>query len=186
MAHLYETIRTSPGSYLPFMEHIARRDGRVRSKVRVRVARTELPVLTPAQVDALIAAEATWNAASQSWDGDLRYRLLWSLLAETGMRLGEALAIQHHIEQHRSAGRTTASPAEPSDDAGTSGAVRALTAQIKALRAAAHKSEVARLVAALAAAHGENLQLRRQVAHFDDVARQRLPDGRAEVAGDRA
>jgi site-specific recombinase XerD len=95
VAHLYEKIRTSPGSYLPFMEHIARRDGRVRSKVRVRVARTETPVLSPAQVDALIASEATWDATNQSWDGDMRYRLLWSLLAETGMRLGEALALQH-------------------------------------------------------------------------------------------
>jgi hypothetical protein len=84
VAHLYEKIRTSPGSYLPFMEHIARRDGRVRSKVRVRVARTEAPVLSPAQVDALIAGEATWDATNQSWDGDLRYRLLWSLLAEKG------------------------------------------------------------------------------------------------------
>ena len=29
------------------------------------------------------------------WHGDLRYRLLWSLLAETGMRIGEALSLQH-------------------------------------------------------------------------------------------
>ncbi len=89
VAHLYDKIRTSPGSYLPFMEHIARRDGRVRSKIRVRVARTEAPVLSPAQVDALITGEATWDAGSQDWDGDLRYRLLWSLMAETGLRLGE-------------------------------------------------------------------------------------------------
>lgn len=105
VAHLYETIRTSPGSYMPFMEHIARRDGRVRSKVRVRVPRTEVPVLSPAQVDTLIDSEASWNSATQSWDGDLRYRLLWSLLAETGMRLSEALAVQHRDWQ---AGRGSA------------------------------------------------------------------------------
>lgn len=57
--------------------------------------RPDVPILTPDLTDALIATEATWEAKSQSWLGDLRYRLFWSLLAETGLRLGEALSLQH-------------------------------------------------------------------------------------------
>jgi hypothetical protein len=74
--------------------------------------------------------------------------------------------LRRRIEQHRSVGRTAALPGGQADDSGTSGAVRALTAQIKALRAA-HRAEVTRLEAAVAAAHGENLELRRMAARGD-------------------
>ena len=94
-AFLYETVRGRPGPYLPFLEHVSRQHGRRRPVIRVRTPDKPLPVLLPAQIDALCAAEATWDAASATWVGNLRYRLLWSLLAETGMRLGEALSIQH-------------------------------------------------------------------------------------------
>jgi hypothetical protein len=93
--------------------------------------------------------------------------------------------LRRRIEQHRSVGKSTAPPTQPSDDSGASGTVRALTAQITALHAA-HRADVGRLEAALAVAHGENLELRRQIAHLDDGTRQHLPNGRAEVAGDRA
>lgn len=92
---LYESVRGRPGPYLPFLEHISRQHGRRRSVVRVHTRVKPLPVLLPAQIDSLCAGEATWDPGSATWRGNLRYRLLWSLLAETGMRLGEVLSIQH-------------------------------------------------------------------------------------------
>ena len=92
---LYEEVQARPGRYLPFLEHVARRQGRQRSRVRVRVQTREVPILKPGQVDALVAAEAIFEQGTGEWSGDLRYRLLWSLLAETGMRTGEALSLQH-------------------------------------------------------------------------------------------
>lgn len=92
---LYEQVNARPGRYLPFLEHVARRQGRRRSKVRVRVRPREIPILRPTDVDALIAAEASVDSGTREWTGDLRYRLLWSLLAETGLRIGEALSLQH-------------------------------------------------------------------------------------------
>lgn len=78
-----------------FLEHIARRRPHSVSTVKVRVPRRDLPILTPDIVGHLLNAEATFSSATGDWHGDLRYRLLWSVLAETGMRLGEALALQH-------------------------------------------------------------------------------------------
>lgn len=92
---LVKTVQARPGSYLPFLEHVARRDGRRRSQVRVRVRRRAVPVLLPAQVTALRTAEARFDLDRREWLGELRYRLLWTLLEETGLRLGEALALQH-------------------------------------------------------------------------------------------
>jgi integrase len=53
------------------------------------------PVLTPAQIDAVCEACASWDAPSGQYAGRVRDRLLWVLLAETGLRLGEALGLQH-------------------------------------------------------------------------------------------
>lgn len=55
---LYEQVNARPGHYLPFLEHVARRQERRRSRVRVRVRPREIPVLKPAAVNALIVAEA--------------------------------------------------------------------------------------------------------------------------------
>ncbi len=92
---LYEQVSARPDRYLPFLEHVARRQGERRSRVRVRVRPREVPVLQPAAVNALITAEARLDTDAGEWSGDLRYRLLWTLLAETGMRIGEALSLQH-------------------------------------------------------------------------------------------
>ena len=82
--------------YKPMLEHIARRHGRERAVVRVRVPRrVPPPVLTPAQIEAVCQACASWDAASGQYEGRVRDRLLWALLAETGLRLGEALSLQH-------------------------------------------------------------------------------------------
>lgn len=92
---LYDQVNGRPGRYLPFLEHVARRQPRRRSQVRVRVRPREVPVLEPVSVEALIAAEAQFDLERGEWSGDLRYRLLWTLLVETGMRIGEALSLQH-------------------------------------------------------------------------------------------
>ncbi len=92
---LYETVKARPGSYLPFLEHVARRTGRRSSVVKIRVRAKPVPVLLPDQMSALREAEATWDATGAVWSGELRYRLLWTLLEETGLRLGEALGLRH-------------------------------------------------------------------------------------------
>src|SRR5262249_14997837 len=60
---LYETVRARPGSYLPFLEHVARRTGRRSSVVKVRVRAKPMPVLLPDQMASIREAEASWHAA---------------------------------------------------------------------------------------------------------------------------
>ena len=73
--------------------------------------------------------------------------------------------LRARIEQQR-AERDSAPPAarsvEVSETATQSNVVRALTAQIAQLKQR-HRAEIEHLRAALAAAHGENLELRRQL-----------------------
>ncbi len=94
-SRLYETVHARSGRYLPFLEHVARKHGRRSSVVQVRVRPKPVPVLLPGQMAALREAEASWDAAAGAWLGELRYRLLWTLLEETGLRLGEALGLRH-------------------------------------------------------------------------------------------
>jgi site-specific recombinase XerD len=91
---LYEQVRGRSGTYLSFLEHVARRNPQRRVAVRVRMPRREIPILAPDLIMDLLDAEAL-HSKDGEWRGDLRYRLLWSLLAETGMRIGEALSLQH-------------------------------------------------------------------------------------------
>jgi integrase len=82
--------------YKPMLDHLARKTGRRRSVLRVRVPRgTPPPVLSPAQITAICDACARFDPASGQWAGRVRDRLLWLLLAESGLRLGEALGLQH-------------------------------------------------------------------------------------------
>jgi len=83
--------------YRAFLAHL---DGRSRSSRRspmpVRPRRREAcPLLTPAQVAAILQACAAQDAASGEWSGSVRDRLLFATLAETGMRLGEVLCLTH-------------------------------------------------------------------------------------------
>jgi integrase len=94
-ALLYERVIGRPGPYRPFLDHLARKTGRVRSRVRVRSAPRRPPVFTPQQVGLILDTAAVWDPDERRWIGNLRNRLLWSLLAETGLRLGEALSLQH-------------------------------------------------------------------------------------------
>ncbi len=82
--------------YKPLLEHIARRKGRRQAVIRVRQRRPAAPpTLTPGQMERIYDACATWDIEAREWRGSVRNRLLWMLLAESGLRLGEALGLQH-------------------------------------------------------------------------------------------
>ena len=82
-ARLVDHSRRGRGSYRPFLYGIAKQSSRARVG-RLRTTR-ELPkVLTLAQIAAVIAAQRR-----------LRDRFLFALLAETGMRVSQALGLRH-------------------------------------------------------------------------------------------
>jgi site-specific recombinase XerD len=82
--------------YMGFLHHLSSRRVQRTPVLRVRRRRRERPpVLTPAQVQAILEACASWDADAGAWRGSLRNRLLFALLAETGMRLGESLCLFH-------------------------------------------------------------------------------------------
>jgi site-specific recombinase XerD len=85
-----------PGRYRPMLQHLEGRRDRRGSPLRLRApAPAPPPVLTPAQVDAIFNACARVEPGRGEWRGSLRDRLLFETLAETGVRLGEALCLQH-------------------------------------------------------------------------------------------
>jgi len=93
---LFQRMPVRPGQrYLPFLTHVERRVGHDRPVLRLRPPAHEIPVITPAAARDLLTAESVFDSATGVWSGDLRYRLLWALLLETGLRLGEALSLQH-------------------------------------------------------------------------------------------
>ena len=70
--------------------------GAKRTVVRVRQKHAACPpTLTPRQIDRICDACASWGGRVGSWRGSVRDRLLWSMLAESGLRLGEALGLRH-------------------------------------------------------------------------------------------
>nr|WTB28317.1 tyrosine-type recombinase/integrase [Streptomyces sp. NBC_00830]WTB35764.1 tyrosine-type recombinase/integrase [Streptomyces sp. NBC_00830] len=68
------------------------------SLVRVRTVkrRDRPPILLPQKVQAILDGCATYDPATGEWVGNLRDRFLFALLAETGMRIGEALGMRIH------------------------------------------------------------------------------------------
>lgn len=92
---LWKQAHVRSGRYLSFLEHVARRAPQKRAAIRIRAARKAIPVLAPTTIDALQGAEATYDPTLEEWRGDLRYRFLWAVLAESGMRIGEALSLEH-------------------------------------------------------------------------------------------
>jgi site-specific recombinase XerD len=81
--------------YKPFLAHLAGR--RARRPVLARLKRPvqgPAPTLTPKQVGLILDCCARRDGAS-GWEGSLRDRLLFELLAESGLRLGEALGLRH-------------------------------------------------------------------------------------------
>jgi len=88
--------RVRSGRYRPMLAHLEGRRDRRASPLRVHApAPGPPPVLTPAQVAAILGACARFERERGEWLGSLRDRLLFETLAETGVRLGEALCLQH-------------------------------------------------------------------------------------------
>jgi site-specific recombinase XerD len=84
----------------PYRGMLAHLDGRSTDRrvpvVRVRRWRRERPpLLAPDQVEAILDDCARFDTVTGRWAGSLRDRLLFETLAETGMRLGECLALEH-------------------------------------------------------------------------------------------
>lgn len=63
-------------------------------RVRRQRGRDRHPLLLPAEIQAILDGCAVYDAASGQWVGNLRDRLLFAVLAETGMRLGELLGMR--------------------------------------------------------------------------------------------
>ena len=80
--------------------------------------------------------------------------------------------LRARIEHLRAQQQTTAAPARPAPGPGAasqaSSVIRTLTAELTDARAR-HRAEVGQLRQALAAAHGENLLLRRRLGHPDQA-----------------
>jgi integrase len=93
---LHRITHRGGGRYKPLLEHVARRKGRRQAVIRVRHPRPAAPpILTPGQIERICEACASWDTETWGWRGSVRNRLLWMLLAETGVRLGEALGLEH-------------------------------------------------------------------------------------------
>src|SRR5260221_1899207 len=93
---LVRVVHGGRAAYKPMLEHVARRKGRQRAVIRVRVPRhVPPPVLTPRQIEAICEACARFDPASRRRAGQVRDRLPRMLLAETGLRLGAPLGLQH-------------------------------------------------------------------------------------------
>jgi integrase len=78
------------------LAHLDARTPRPSSLVRVRRHRHcgRPLLLLPSEIQAILDGCATPDAWAGEWGGNLRDRLLFALLAETGMRLGEALGLR--------------------------------------------------------------------------------------------
>ncbi len=115
-SRLYERVFSGRHPYKPMLEHLARRHGHEHRVVRVaRPRRGTPPTLTPGQVRVILDSCARWDERKRDWDGSVRDRLLWALLAETGMRLGEALALKHR-DWHTGLGDTPFVEVVPRED----------------------------------------------------------------------
>lgn len=88
--------RRGRGGYVRALAHLDRGREAAAPLVRVRGRGARpMPVFTPAQVHTILEGCARFDPGDGSWAGSLRDRLLFATLAETGMRLGECLSLQH-------------------------------------------------------------------------------------------
>lgn len=78
------------------LSHLDARSGPApTSLVRVRRSRRDRPpLLMPQQIQAILDGCATYDPDIGEWVGNLRDRLLFAVLAESGMRIGEALGLR--------------------------------------------------------------------------------------------
>ena len=63
-------------------------------RVRNNRRRDRPPLLLPREIQAILDGCAVFDPVTGGWVGNLRDRLLFALLAESGMRIGEALGLQ--------------------------------------------------------------------------------------------
>src|SRR5579875_3246638 len=88
--------------YVPALAHTHQGPRQV-PVMRVRRGTSRpVPLLSPAQVAAILDDCAHFDPASASWVGSVRDRLLFATMAETGLRLGECLSLRHrdwHVGQ---------------------------------------------------------------------------------------
>jgi integrase len=63
-------------------------------RVRRQTRRDRPPVLLPGEIQAVLDGCGVYDVAAGRWVGNLRDRLLFAVLAETGMRLGELLGMR--------------------------------------------------------------------------------------------
>ncbi|MDH6244056.1 tyrosine-type recombinase/integrase [Mycobacterium sp. OTB74] len=86
------------GRYAPFLAGVGPNTATGGPLYRLRaVQRSETPVLLPEQVNAILDA-CSVQTVTGGWSGGpagLRDRFFFALLAETGMRIGEALSLRH-------------------------------------------------------------------------------------------
>jgi len=89
-------VRRARSRYRPMLSHLADRRSPRPALPRVESVRaSQPPTLTPAQIELILDSCAERDEATGVWVGSLRERLLFELLAETGLRLGEALGLRH-------------------------------------------------------------------------------------------
>lgn len=84
------------GRYQPMTTGVGPRKPAARRAIRLRqVAAQRPPVLSPQQVQLIITAAGTPTSGQFDDVRALRDRLLFAMLPETGLRLGEALSLRH-------------------------------------------------------------------------------------------
>jgi integrase/recombinase XerD len=96
-------LRSGATSYKPFLQHIAKSEPQRRRAIKLRAPRPRPRLLTADQAQTILDACE-----------HLRDRLLFALLLDTGVRIGEALGLRH--EDVQIAERQVAVVARPNDN----------------------------------------------------------------------
>lgn len=100
--------------YASFLGHIG--GGQDRRVIgRWRDPKLPPPFLTPEQTSVIKDDAARFDRDRGQWSGDLRLRLFWTLLEETGLRLAEALLLRHRDWQPGT-GTTAFLEVQPDED----------------------------------------------------------------------
>lgn len=82
--------------YVPFLGHTRRAvTGAPVASLRWSRRRRSAPTLTPGQIDLIKDRCGRFDPEMRQWHGSVRDRFFFSLLEETGLRLGESLSLQH-------------------------------------------------------------------------------------------